>query len=54
MAKKSTKNKPTNAAKPEPQKSELDSLNLADGKVHTDPDIDKVKKLLILIFLRKS
>jgi len=53
MAKKSTKNKPTNAAKPEPQKSELDSLNLADGKVHTDPDIEKVKKLEEILGIKK-
>ena len=53
MAKKSTKNKPTNAAKPEPKKSELDSLNLADGKVHTDPDIDKVKKLEEILGIKK-
>ncbi len=53
MAKKSTKNKSTNAAKPEPQKSELDSLNLADGKVHTDPDIDKVKKLEEILGIKK-
>jgi hypothetical protein len=53
MAKKSTKNKPTNAAKPEPQKSELDSLNLADGKVHADPDIEKVKKLEEILGIKK-
>ncbi len=53
MAKKSTKNKSTNAAKPEPQKSELDSLNLADGKVHTDPDIEKVKKLEEILGIKK-
>jgi hypothetical protein len=53
MAKKSTKNKLTNAAKPEPKKSELDSLNLADGKVHTDPDIDKVKKLEEILGIKK-
>ena len=53
MAKKSTKNKPTNAAKPEPKKSELDSLNLADGKVYTDPDIEKVKKLEEILGIKK-
>jgi hypothetical protein len=53
MAKKSTKNKLTNAAKPEPKKSELDTLNLADGKVHTDPDIDKVKKLEEILGIKK-
>ena len=53
MAKKSTKNKSTNAAKPEPKKSELDSLNLADGKVHTDPDIEKVKKLEEILGIKK-
>ena len=35
MAKKSTKNK----------KSELDNLNFADGKVHEDPDITKVREM---------
>ena len=53
MAKKSTKNKLTNAAKPEPKKSELDTLNLADGKVHTDPDIEKVKKLEEILGIKK-
>lgn len=53
MAKKSTKNKLTNAAKPEPKKSELDTLNLADGKVHTDPDIDRVKKLEEILGIKK-
>jgi hypothetical protein len=53
MAKKSTKNKPINAAKPEPKKSELDSLNLADGKVYTDPDIEKVKKLEEILGIKK-
>jgi len=53
MAKKSTKNKPTNATKPEPKKSELDSLNLADGKVYTDPDIEKVKKLEEILGIKK-
>ena len=53
MAKKSTKNKSTNAAKPEPKNSELDSLNLADGKVHTDPDIEKVKKLEEILGIKK-
>lgn len=53
MAKKSTKNKPTNATKPEPKKSELDNLNLADGKIHTDPDIEKVKKLEEILGIKK-
>ena len=44
MAKKSVKNKPTNAKKPDPKKSELDNLTLADGKTYVDPDIEKVKK----------
>ena len=59
MAKKSTKNKSTNAKKneevkkSEPQKSELDSLTLADGKVYTDPDIEKVKKLEEVLGIKK-
>lgn len=53
MAKKSTKNKSTNATKPEPKKSELDNLNLADGKIHTDPDIEKVKKLEEILGIKK-
>lgn len=59
MAKKSTKNKPTNAKKnedinkPEPKKSELDNLTLADGKVYTDPDIEKVKKLEEILGIKK-
>ena len=44
MAKKSIKNTPTDAKKPEPKKSELDNLTLTDGKTHLDPDIEKVKK----------
>jgi hypothetical protein len=53
MAKKSTKKKPTNEAKPEPKKSELDNLNLADGKVNVDPDIEKVKKLEEILGIKK-
>ena len=36
MAKKSIKSKKT---------SELDNLNFADGKVHEDPDIARVKEI---------
>ena len=53
MAKKSVKNKPTNAKKPEPKKSELDNLTLADGKVFVDPDIEKVKKLEEILGIKK-
>lgn len=54
MAKKTTKkNKSVNAKQPEPVKSELDNLNLADGKVHTDPDIEKVKQLEEILGIKK-
>ena len=54
MAKKSTKkNTPVDAKKPEPKKSELDNLNLADGKVHSDPDIEKVKQLEEILGIKK-
>ena len=55
MAKKSTKKIiPVNVKKPELKKSELDSINLADGKVHVDPDIEKVKQLEEILGIRKS
>ena len=53
MAKKSIKNTPTDAKKPEPKKSELDNLTLTDGKTHLDPDIEKVKKLEEILGIRK-
>lgn len=54
MAKKFTKkNTPVDAKKPEPKKSELDNLNLADGKVHSDPDIKKVKQLEEILGIKK-
>jgi hypothetical protein len=54
MAKKSTKkNIPVDAKKPESKKSELDNLNLADGKVHVDPDIEKVKQLEEILGIKK-
>lgn len=53
MAKKSIKNTPTDAKKPEPKKSELDNITLADGKTHLDPDIEKVKKLEEILGIRK-
>ena len=53
MAKKSIKNTPTDAKKPEPKKSELDNLTLTDGKAHLDPDIEKVKKLEEILGIRK-
>jgi hypothetical protein len=54
MAKKFTKkNTPVDAKKPEPKKSELDNLNLADGKVHSDPDIEKVKQLEEILGIKK-
>lgn len=54
MAKKSTKkNTPVDAKKPEPKRSELDNLNLADGKVHSDPDIEKVKQLEEILGIKK-
>ncbi|NDB54585.1 hypothetical protein EB169_02005 [archaeon] len=55
MAKKSTKkNIPVNVKKLESKKSELDNINLADGKVHVDPDIEKVKQLEEILGIRKS
>ena len=54
MAKKSTKkNKQSDAKKPEPVKSELDNLTLADGKVHVDPDIERVKQLEEILGIKK-
>lgn len=54
MAKKSTKkNKQSDAKKPEPIKSELDNLTLADGKVHVDPDIERVKQLEEILGIKK-
>jgi len=53
MPKKSIKNTPTDAKKPEPKKSELDNLTLTDGKAHLDPDIEKVKKLEEILGIRK-
>jgi hypothetical protein len=53
MAKKSIKNTPIDAKKPEPKKSELDNLTLTDGKAHLDPDIEKVKKLEEILGIRK-
>tara|TARA_B100001939_G_scaffold131921_1_gene114576 strand:+ start:3259 stop:3648 length:390 start_codon:yes stop_codon:yes gene_type:complete len=44
MAKKSTKNK----------KSELDNLNFADGKVHEDPDITKVREMEKALGIEKA
>jgi len=54
MAKKSIKkNKQSDAKKPEPIKSELDNLTLADGKVHVDPDIERVKQLEEILGIKK-
>lgn len=54
MAKKITKkDKPDNVKKLDPVKSELDDLQLADGKVHTDPDIEKVKQLEEILGIKK-
>jgi len=54
MAKKSIKkNKQSYAKKPEPVKSELDNLTLADGKVHVDPDIERVKQLEEILGIKK-
>lgn len=54
MAKKSIKkNKQSDAKKPEPVKSELDNLTLADGKVHVDPDIERVKQLEEILGIKK-
>ncbi len=54
MAKKSIKkNKQSDAKKPEPVKSELDNLTLADGKVHVDPDIERVKQLEEIFGIKK-
>jgi len=55
MAKKSIKKKQTNKNS-EPQKvtSELENLTLADGKVHVDPDIEKVKQLEEILGIKKS
>ena len=54
MAKKSIKkNKQSDAKKPESIKSELDNLTLADGKVHVDPDIERVKQLEEILGIKK-
>tara|TARA_E500000305_G_C3946960_1_gene200275 strand:+ start:394 stop:786 length:393 start_codon:yes stop_codon:yes gene_type:complete len=45
MAKKITKSK---------KKSELDDLNFADGKVHEDPDIARVRELEVCLGIEKS
>jgi hypothetical protein len=45
MAKKNTKSKKT---------SELDNLNFADGKVHEDPDIAKVRELEKALGIEKA
>ena len=45
MAKKNTKSKKT---------SELDNLNFADGKVHEDHDIAKVRELEIALGIEKA
>lgn len=55
MAKKSIKKKQTKAInEPVKVKSELDNLTLADGKVHVDPDIEKVKQLEEILGIKKS
>ena len=55
MAKKITKKKQTKSINEEVEvKSELDNLTLADGKVHVDPDIQKVKQLEEILGIRKS
>lgn len=54
MAKKSTKKtKQLDIKKSEPIKSELDNLTLADGKVHVDPDIERVKQLEEILGIKK-
>lgn len=54
MAKKSTKKtKQVDIKKSEPIKSELDNLTLADGKVHVDPDIERVKQLEEILGIKK-
>jgi hypothetical protein len=53
MAKKSIKKQPTTEQVQEVKASELDNLQLADGKVHTDPDIEKVKKLEEILGIKK-
>lgn len=55
MAKKITKKKQTKLINEEVKvKSELDNLTLADGKVHVDPDIQKVKQLEEILGIKKS
>lgn len=55
MAKKITKKKQTKSINEEVEvKSELDNLTLADGKVHVDPDIQKVKQLEEILGIKKS
>lgn len=55
MAKKITKKKQTKSINEEVKvKSELDNLTLADGKVHVDPDIQKVKQLEEILGIKKS
>ena len=53
MAKKSIKNKEVEQKIDHPKSSVLDNLQLADGKVHTDPDIEKVKKLEEILGIKK-
>jgi hypothetical protein len=53
MAKKSIKNKAVEQKIDQPKSSVLDDLQLADGKVHTDPDIEKVKKLEEILGIKK-
>ncbi len=53
MAKKSIKNKAVEQKIEQPKSSVLDDLQLADGKVHTDPDIEKVKKLEEILGIKK-
>lgn len=54
MAKKSTKKtKQVDIKKSEPIKLELDNLTLADGKVHVDPDIERVKQLEEILGIKK-
>lgn len=47
MAKKSSKKNT------EKKPSELDNLTLADGKITTDPDIEKIKKLEEILGIKK-
>lgn len=51
MAKKSSKKNTEKNIQKKP--SELDNLTLADGKITTDPDIEKVKKLEEILGIKK-